>query len=40
LRYDDPSLGICWPLPVNDISEKDASHLLVEKQQNLFGRGK
>ncbi|MEO8391911.1 MAG: dTDP-4-dehydrorhamnose 3,5-epimerase, partial [Chloroflexota bacterium] len=23
LRYDDPSLGIDWPLPVNVISEKD-----------------
>ena len=23
LRYDDPSLGIAWPLPVPDISPKD-----------------
>ena len=23
LRYDDPSLGINWPLPVSEISQKD-----------------
>lgn len=23
LRYDDPALGIAWPLPVSAISEKD-----------------
>lgn len=26
LRYDDPALGIRWPLEVSDISDKDASH--------------
>lgn len=31
LRYDDPTLGIHWPLPVNDVSEKDASHPLLNK---------
>lgn len=31
LRYDDPTLGIQWPLPVSDISEKDASHPLLNK---------
>ncbi|MDN3564522.1 dTDP-4-dehydrorhamnose 3,5-epimerase [Paeniroseomonas aquatica] len=25
LRYDDPALGIEWPLPVSTISEKDAN---------------
>jgi dTDP-4-dehydrorhamnose 3,5-epimerase len=25
LRYDDPTLGIAWPLPVSAISEKDAA---------------
>ena len=25
LRYDDPALGITWPLPVSVISDKDAS---------------
>ena len=23
LRYDDPALGIAWPLPVSEISERD-----------------
>ena len=26
IRCDDPRLGIRWPLPVTDISEKDMSH--------------
>jgi len=26
LRYDDQALGIQWPLPIGDISKKDASH--------------
>jgi dTDP-4-dehydrorhamnose 3,5-epimerase len=26
LRYDDPSLGIDWPLEVTEISRRDASH--------------
>jgi dTDP-4-dehydrorhamnose 3,5-epimerase len=25
LRFDDPRLGISWPLPVSDLSEKDRS---------------
>lgn len=25
LRYDDPALGLTWPLPVSEISEKDAA---------------
>lgn len=25
LRYDDPALGLSWPLPVSVISDKDAS---------------
>ncbi|WP_254454877.1 dTDP-4-dehydrorhamnose 3,5-epimerase [Acetobacter estunensis] len=25
LRYDDPRIGISWPLEVSDLSEKDAS---------------
>jgi dTDP-4-dehydrorhamnose 3,5-epimerase len=29
VRYDDPAFGIQWPLPVSDISEKDAVHPLV-----------
>lgn len=26
LRYDDPAVGIEWPLEVTEISERDASH--------------
>ena len=29
LRYDDPALGIIWPLPVNVISAKDAAWPLI-----------
>ena len=31
LRYDDPALSITWPLAVTIISERDKSHLLVDK---------
>jgi len=30
LRYDDPALGIAWPLPVSEISERDASWPLLD----------
>ena len=29
LRYDDPALGITWPLPVAVISDKDAAWPLI-----------
>lgn len=29
LRHDDPRLGIRWPLPVTDISERDCGHPLI-----------
>lgn len=29
VRHDDPALRICWPLPVTDISPKDASWPLI-----------
>jgi dTDP-4-dehydrorhamnose 3,5-epimerase len=36
LRYDDPALGLTWPLPVTEISEKDARWpLLAEIEQEL-----
>lgn len=31
LRYDDPALGVDWPLPVVVISERDARHPYVDK---------
>ena len=29
LRFDDPALGIKWPLPVSVVSEKDGSYQLI-----------
>lgn len=31
LRYSDPKLAINWPLPIADVSEKDANHKLIDK---------
>lgn len=30
LRYDDSALGITWPLPVTDISVRDANHAYID----------
>jgi dTDP-4-dehydrorhamnose 3,5-epimerase len=30
VRHDDPALGITWPLPVTDISERDSSHAFTD----------
>lgn len=30
LRYDDPRLGLSWPLPVTEISDKDRGWALLE----------
>lgn len=30
VRWDDPSLGISWPLPVKDLSEKDRAWPLLD----------
>jgi len=36
LRYDDPGLGLHWPLPMTEISEKDANwKLLAEVEAAL-----
>lgn len=35
LRYDDPRLGIKWPLPVTDLSFRDLSHPLLN--HDFFG---
>src|SRR5919106_1386114 len=34
IRYNDPSFGIEWPLPVADISEKDAAWPFVDLLRN------
>jgi dTDP-4-dehydrorhamnose 3,5-epimerase len=31
VRYDDPALGVNWPLPVAVISERDSRHPYVDK---------
>jgi len=31
LRHDDPRLGVTWPLPVRDISDKDAAWPLIDE---------
>jgi dTDP-4-dehydrorhamnose 3,5-epimerase len=37
LRFNDPALGIVWPLPVSVISDKDARWPLIEnKADSLF----
>ena len=33
LRYDDPALGLHWPLPVAEISPKDAAWDLLESSE-------
>jgi dTDP-4-dehydrorhamnose 3,5-epimerase len=39
LRYDDPRLGVAWPLPVTELSEKDGLwRPLVEAEPELRGR--
>lgn len=37
VRYNDPRLGIEWPLPVTVISEKDANWPLLEDGQPVTG---
>jgi len=32
LRYDDPALGIEWPLPVHDLSARDARWPLLDRR--------
>ena len=39
MRYDDPLLDLTWPLPVTEMSEKDASWpLLAEAEPELRRR--
>lgn len=30
IRYDDPKLGIKWPLPVSEVSDRDKGHPLLD----------
>lgn len=32
VRYDDPAIGIDWPMAVTGISEKDASHPMISTE--------
>ena len=38
LRYDDPALGLTWPLPVSEISEKDAAWPLLAEVESEVRR--
>jgi len=38
LRHDDPALGIAWPLPVTDLSARDAGHPLIAPDFNGIRR--
>lgn len=29
VRFDDPALGLTWPLPITDLSDRDRSHPLL-----------
>lgn len=30
VRFDDPRIGVAWPLPVGDFSDRDRQHALLE----------
>ena len=38
LRYDDPQLGLTWPLPVTEITEKDRAFLLLSEAEPEIAR--
>ena len=31
LRYDDPRIGIAWPLPIGDVSDRDQRHARLDE---------
>jgi dTDP-4-dehydrorhamnose 3,5-epimerase len=34
VRFDDPAIGVAWPLPPTDVSRRDLSHPYLEKSYN------
>ena len=38
LRYDDPRLGLSWPLPVTEITEKDLGFALLDANEPEIAR--
>lgn len=36
LRFDDPTLGIAWPIPASDLSDKDRNWPLLESDKPVF----
>ena len=32
IRFNDPKIGISWPVPVTDLSERDTAHPLLDDQ--------
>jgi dTDP-4-dehydrorhamnose 3,5-epimerase len=38
LRYDDPRLGLSWPLPVTEITEKDLGFALLDENEPEIAR--
>lgn len=36
IRFDDPAVGIEWPVEASDVSPKDASHALISDNANLL----
>jgi dTDP-4-dehydrorhamnose 3,5-epimerase len=32
VRHDDPVLGIRWPLPVSEVSQRDRAHRLIDSK--------
>jgi hypothetical protein len=40
LRYNDPALGIQWPLPVSDLSERDRNWPLIPNAPRILSSRK
>jgi dTDP-4-dehydrorhamnose 3,5-epimerase len=31
IRFDDPAVGIQWPIPVSDLSDRDKNHFYLDQ---------